>query len=70
MANDPKTSFGKGALKSSGTVNMPQSIPKLERQSDEVRNGIMFAIGTPRLEITISSLSSTRDNSRERFVLA
>jgi len=63
-------SYGKAALKSSGIVNLPLSLPKLDRRSKDVRNGTSLAIGIPRFEITISSPSSTRDNSRERFVLA
>ena len=69
-SNAAKISSGKGALKSSGTMKRPRSCPKLARRFDEVRNGTSFAIGTPRFEIMISSPSSTRDKSRERFVLA
>ena len=65
-----KISSGKGALKSSGTMKLPWSCPRQLRRFDEERNSTNFAIGTPRLEIIISSPSSTGNKSRERFVLA
>jgi hypothetical protein len=61
--------FGRGALKSLGTIKIPLAIPSL-RACALVWTGTNLAMGFPAFAITTSSPSATFSNSLDRWILA
>ena len=61
--------FGRGALKSLGTIKIPLALPSL-RACALLRTGTNLAMGFPAFAITTSSPSATFSNSPDRWILA